>query len=454
MKAPELPQLFHKSFTYHTFEIISLTSRMKKIVLTTLITLLLFFHLSAQQPDKIYMPNIHTVKLFITGNQDAYPIIKLNVTNMMELHFDDLDATVKNYNYTYVLCDANWVPADVSSFDFLQGFTQGRLGQYRFSSVAKTKYLHYQALLPEQSCMPKLNGNYLLKVYLNGDTSKLAFTRRVLVTDNNIPVAAKVTLPFNTQLFRTHQKVQFTVDKSKLNILNPQQQFKVVVLQNFRWDNAIYGIQPTFIRNNLYEYSSDNNLVFPAGREYRWADLRSFRFQSERVDSADLNTIPFTVWLKPDLQRTTLRYVTYVDRNGAYEISATDVNSPWVQGDYANVHFTFLPKNPDDFTNKNVYLIGELATGNCDDALCRMNYNQERKVFEKTLLLKQGYYYYTYVTKVLNDKNAVAQTADTEGDFSETENSYTILVYYRSFSDRADQLVSAVTIDSRNIIQK
>ena len=115
-------------------------------------------------------------------------------------------------------------------------------------------------------------------------------------------------------------------------------------MQNYRWDNAVNNIQPTFMRGNVFEYSSDNT-VFPGGREYRWVDLRSFRFQSERVDSADLNTLPFNVYLKPDPQRTNLRYVTYVDLNGAYEISATDVNNPWWQGDYANVHFIFVPQN-------------------------------------------------------------------------------------------------------------
>jgi type 9 secretion system plug protein len=427
---------------------------MKKITLIAFVNLLFIFKVSAQQPDKIYMPNIHSVKLFIAGNQDAYPIIKLNATMMMELHFDDINANVKNYNYTYVLCDADWNPVDLSPFDFLQGFTQGRLSQYRNSSVSKTKYIHYQALLPEQSCMPKVSGNYLLKVYLNGDTSKLAFTRRVLVLDNVISIGAKVTQPFNTQLFRTHQKIQFTIDKTKLNILNPQQQLKVVVLQNFRWDNAITGMQPTFMRGNQYEYNNDNAFVFPAGREYRWADLRSFRFQSERVDSADLNTTPFNVWLKPDPQRTNMRYVTYVDLNGTYQVSATDVNNPWWQGDFANVHFVFVPQNLDEFKNKEVYLIGELATGNCDNAECKLDYNPDKKIFEKTLLLKQGYYYYTYVTKNSNDKKTSTETADTEGNYSETENSYTILVYYRSLSDRADELVGAVTIDSRNLTQQ
>jgi hypothetical protein len=427
---------------------------MKKLLLILLIDLLLFFNVFAQEPDKIYMPNIGSVKLFITGNQDAYPIIQLNVTQMIELHFDDLDANIKNYNYTYVLCDANWVPVDLSPFDFLQGFTQGRLGQYFNSSVAKTKYTHYQALLPEQSCMPKRSGNYLLKIYLNGDTSKLAFTRRILVLNNMIPIGAKITQPFNTQLFRTHQKVQFTIDKTKLNILNPSQQLKVVVLQNFRWDNALTGIQPTFMRGNIYEYSNDNDLVFPAGREYRWVDLKSFRFQSERVDSADLNTKPFTVWLKPDPQRTSMRYITYVDLNGSYEVSAIDVNNPWWQGDYANVRFTFVPQNLNEFANKQVFLIGELATGNCDNGRCLMDYNADKKIYEKTLLLKQGYYYYTYVTKDINAKQNATGTADTEGDYSETENSYTILVYYRAFSDRADELVGALTIDSRNMTQQ
>lgn len=424
---------------------------MKRTLLIATLTLLFLTRLSAQQPDKIYMPNIRSVKLFLRGDQGAYPIIPLGNIMAMELHFDDLDGTVKNYNYTYVLCDADWTPVDLNPLDFLQGFTQGRFNQYRSSSVAKTKYIHYQALLPEQNCAPKLSGNYLLKVYLNGDTSKLAFTRRVLVLDKIIPIGAKISEPYNGQLFGTHQKVQFTIDKTKLNILNPQQQLKTVILQNFRWDNAVVGLQPTFMRGNIYEYSSDNNCVFPAGREYRWADLRSFQYLTEQVDSADLNAKPISLWLKPDPQRATLRYVTYVDLNGSYQISATDVNNPWWQGDYANVHFQFVPQNPAQFTNKKVYIIGELATGNCDNAECLMDYNAEKKVFEKTLLLKQGYYYYTYISKLSGNKNAVAETADTEGNYFETENTYTILVYYRSFSDRSDKLIGAVTIDSYNM---
>lgn len=416
------------------------------------ISIFFSLHVFAQrEPDRAYMPNIHGIKLFKVGSQDSYPIITVGATMAMELHFDDLDATVKNYNYCYQLCNADWQPVDLSPFDYITGFSNGRLNQYRSSSIAKTKYIHYQALLPEQSCMPKIGGNYLLKVYLNGDTSKLAFTRRVLVLNNIVPIAAKITQPFNTQLFRTHQKVQFSIDKSKLNIINQQQQLKVVVLQNYRWASAVTGIQPLFMRGNLYEYNGEQDCTFPSGKEYRWADLRSFRFLSDRVDSTDLNSKPFSVWLRPDAERSKLPYISYIDMNGFYQVAASDVNNPWWQGDYANVHFIFKPTDNQPFSDKNIYLIGEMAD-DCPNHECLMQYNADQGIYETTLLLKQGYYSYDYITKAIDSRTKKLKSVpdDTDGNYWGTENDYTILVYYRSLAARSDELVGAVTINTRN----
>lgn len=182
-------------------------NRWISIVCCTLFCLHLF---AQRKPDKIYMQNIHTVQLFLAGNQLGYPIIQPGVTGATELHFDDLDGTVKSYSYTYQLCNADWQPVDLSPFDYIQGFSQNRITQYRASSIASVRYIHYQALLPEKNCVPKLTGNYLLKVFLNGDTSKLAFTKRLLVANNLVPIAAQIQQPFNSELFRTHQKVQFS----------------------------------------------------------------------------------------------------------------------------------------------------------------------------------------------------------------------------------------------------
>jgi hypothetical protein len=401
-----------------------------------------------RQPDKIYMPSINGVKLFTTGNQSGYPIITLGSTRALELHFDDLDAYVKSYSYTFELCNADWTPVNLGPFDYLQGFTQNRILQYRPSSLATTKYIHYQVSLPERNCMPSKSGNYLLKVFLNSDTSQLAFTRRVLVADNIASIAAQIQLPFNSALQRTHHKIQFTVDKTKLNIMSPEQQLKIVVLQNYQWNTAITGKQPMFMRGNQYEYNGERDFLFPAGKEYRWVDLRSFRFQSERIEQVDMNKRPFEVIVKPDPERTQFRYLFYQDLNGFDEIASTEQINPWQQGDYANVHFTFVPRNNQPIPGKDVYISGQL-TDYARDAGARMEYNAAKGVYEKTLLLKQGYYSYTYITASA-DNPALTDDELTEGNYWETENDYTILVYFRALGDRYDALVGITTVNSRS----
>ncbi|GAC1438554.1 MAG: DUF5103 domain-containing protein [Sediminibacterium sp.] len=396
------------------------------------------------------MPDIRTVKLFPLNNQMGTPLIRLNSTDQLELHFDDLSGYAKNYYYTFELCNADWLPADVNVFDYIKGFTQNRLSQYRMSSIASTRYVHYQANLPDRNCMPAKSGNYLLRVFLDADTAKLAFTRRFMVINEMVDIGARVMQPFDNQLLRTHQKIQFSVATRQLNILNPQQQVKAVVLQNNRWDDAVRNIQPMFIRGNVLEYNGEQDCLFPAGKEFRWADLQSFRFESDRVDRVDRSKQPYAIYIKPDMIRNDLRYVFFSDRNGWDEISTTESINPWWQTDYASVQFTLVPNNRQPFAGRNVYLLGEL-TGNQVGDTSLMHYDAAIGVYTKTLFLKQGYYSYMYATRDVNDLQARSDPSLTEGNYWETENEYMVLVYYRALGGRHDELVGMTTINSRNV---
>lgn len=399
-------------------------------------------------PDHVYMPDIRTPRLFQQNNQQSLALITLNSSDLLELHFDDLSGVPKNYYYTYVLCNADWTPADVSPFDYIRGFPQNRLSQYRASTVTANRYVHYQALLPDRNCMPSKSGNYLLKVYLDADTSRLAFTKRMLVVDNRASVGAQVQQPFDNEILRTHQKIQVAVNTQQLNILSPQQT-KLVILQNNRWDDAIRDIQPTFIRGKMMEYNAEQDCIFPAGKEYRWADLQSFRFLSDRMDRVDKAREPVDIYLKPDLERNNLRYLFFRDRNGWDEINTTESLNPWWQTDYAYVHFIFAPANRQPFAGRSVYLLGSF-TGNQIGDTSRMEYDAARGLYTRTILLKQGYYSYAYVTRSDRHPEEKADPSLTEGNYWETENAYTILFYYRSFSSRHDELVGIRSVNSRN----
>jgi len=418
--------------------------------ITLVIVLLTNSVVAQRQPDRVYMEGIKTVKLFQQNDQQSIPLIKLGSADQLELHFDDMTAYPRNFFYTYQLCNADWTPALLNPFDYIRGFVQNRLSQYRMSSIALTRYIHYQALLPDRSAVPTKSGNYLLKVFLDGDTSKLAFTKRIMIVDDKVNIGARIAQPFNNSLIRTHQKIQVTVATKDLNIMSPQQQTKLVIIQNNRWNDAATGLQPAFIRNNVLEYNGEQDALFPAGKEYRWADLRSFRFSSDRIDRIDKTAQPNLIYIKPDLVRNDLRYAFFNDRNGWNEIGTTESINPWWQGDYAYVTFTLLPPNAKPFAGKEVFITGEF-TGNQAGDSSLMEFDTEKGLYKKTLFLKQGYYSYNYVTK---DKNGVTVRSDpalTEGNYWETENEYLILFYFRPLSGRHDELVGITRLNSRNL---
>jgi Domain of unknown function (DUF5103) len=399
----------------------------------------------AQTPDSIYVNNIRTARLYNYGDQLSLPVIKLNSSDQAELHFDDLDGDVKYYYYTFQLCNSDWTPVDLNQFDYIKGFTQLRISAYHFSSIALTRYTHYQAVIPDRSGYPARSGNYILKVYLNGDTSQLAFTKRLMVLDNKASILAKVTQPYAPDLFQTHQRVQFTVSVKGLDVFNAGQQVKVVILKNFIWDDALTNFPPTFIRGNALEYNSESIGVFPGGKEWRWLDITDFHLQSERVRTADYNKNSTEIYLKPDGPREGQRYIYYRDYNGMFVSSAIRGYNPLWEMDYATVHFSFIPPNGIVYPNKDIYLFGQLTNYNYADSL-KMIFNAEKGIYETHLLLKQGYYDYTYMAV---DKNNPAIHSELDGNYYETENLYTILVYYKSFTDRSDQLIGVATFDTR-----
>lgn len=401
--------------------------------------------LSALNPDSVFVKNIQTVRLYTMGNQLTIPVIHLNGNDALQLLFDDLDADVKYYYYTYQLCNSDWTPANIGQFEYLKGFTQQRITNYRFSSIAHIRYTHYEAILPDKSMYPTRSGNYILKVYLNNDTSQIAFTKRMMIVDNKASVAARVTKPYSPEYFNTHQKIDFSVDVKALQSFNAPQQIKVVLLQNYRWDDAKEDLKPAFIRGTSLEYNTANHAIFEAGKEWRWLDVRDFHLQSDRVLSADYKRNSTDIFLRSDIPLSTQRYVYYKDLNGMSSIEAIRGVNPFYEGDYATVYFSFAPPNGQAYTNKDIYLFGQLTNYNFIDSL-KMKFDPSKSIYETHLLLKQGYYDYTYITV---DKSNPSIRTELDGNYFETENVYTVLVYYKPFIGRADELIGVYSLDSR-----
>jgi hypothetical protein len=400
----------------------------------------------AQNGDVTYHQNIHSAKLYKAGDQISFPALILNRNETLELHFDDLDADVKTYYYSFQLCNADWSPSVLRTFEYTKGFQNVRITNYRNSSLAFVRYTHYQAGIPDRNSYPTRSGNYLLKVFLNGDTSQLAFTKRFVVVEMKSSIAAQILQPFNARLYNTAQKLQIGVQTdTKVQLFSPTD-LKIVALQNNSWLTSVSMDRPTITRGNYYEYSDEALTSFPAIKEFRWVDLRSFRLKGDRIQTLDAKRNSTDIVVAPDPARSTMTYVYYRDLNGGYTIETIDNPNPFWQGDYATVHFRYFPPGNKAIEGQDVYLFGELSNYAADTS-GKMSFNTERGAYEKTMFLKQGYYNYNYATMPIN-KKGYPDFSQTEGNYWATENAYVILVYYRPFGARADELIGYTSLNS------
>lgn len=403
--------------------------------------------MNVRNPEAVFNPNIQSIKFFKNGEQVAFPVMRLGNLEQMELHFDDLQNRAQNYFYTFILCNSDWSRTNLSQMDYIRGFAQNRINRFRASSATFTRFFHYTANLPDRNCVPSRSGNYILLVFLNGDTSQAMFTRRFMVVQDRVSLATEVKQPFNQNFFRSHQKIVTRVDLRTLDVFNPAQQLRLVVMQNNRWDMVQHASVPTFIRGKVYEYNVEDNFIFEGGKEWRWLDLRSLRLQSDRVASVDYHDNSYDIYVRPDTVRSALRYIFYPDLNGRYFIANLENVNIWSMSDYANVHFTFLPDDPAVYQGKKIYLYGEFTSYRLLPQYA-MEYNSNLNIFEKTLRLKNGFYSYIYVTQSQNNPDELPKMEFTEGNNWETENQYTILLYYRAFGGRADELVGYTEMNS------
>ena len=252
--------------------------------------------------------------------------------------------------------------------------------------------------------------------------------------------------PFNARLYNTAQKLQIGVQTdSKVQLFSPTD-LKIVALQNNNWLTSVILDRPTINRGNYMEYSDEAQTAFPAIKEFRWVDLRSFRLKGDRIQHLDTKRNSTDITVVPDPVRASLPYVYYRDLNGSYTIETIDNPNPFWQGDYATVHFSYFPPGNKAVEGQELYLFGEF-TNYAADTTGRMTFNPDRGAYEKTLLLKQGYYNYTYATLPMN-KKGYPDFSLSEGNYWATENAYVILVYYRPFGARADELIGFTTLNS------
>ena len=395
--------------------------------------------------DSIYNETIRSVRFFAGGNPTSSPIMNLK-TGSLKLVFDDMDVEVKDLMFSIEQCDRFWKPSKLDRLEYLEGFQEERVTNYKNAFTTNIPYMHYEILLPTETMRITKSGNYLLKVYEDDANKTILLTRRFVIYEQILtPVPA---MTFSSPIkYNTHHEMDISIEPKQFRVQNPINDISVTILQNGRWDNAAHLIKPSYVQGEKIIFDYQDSITFAAGKEWRYVDLRSTRFRSERVQTIDKGTDTWDYVLRNDLDRSREPYLIYPDLDGGYFIETNDYNNDisqsTIKADYVNAFFTLLKKT--EIEEADVYIFGALTDWKIDKRF-KMTYNSERKGYEGEILLKQGFYNYVYAVVPKGTKQVDTETL--EGNWYETEDEYTLLVYFTPFGSRVDRVIGFYSFKS------
>jgi len=397
--------------------------------------------------NHVYQNYIKGVEMLRVGNDMADPIIMLNSDERFFVCFDDLQSSYRQYYYQVQFCNADWSKAEIWANEYLDGLEEDQVAKYESSFNTRTSYTHYEFTFPNERFNLKKSGNYILRVFWRNAKGEEvnAFTRRFLVVDPKVTVTANIGRAGTSEDYETKQEVDFVIHTNGYQIDAPYQDIKVVILQNWRWDNALTTLKPYMVYNDKLDYSFDNGTnLFDGVNEFRRFDIKSLKFLSEKVREISYDDTVFFVKLWDSERRVFKEYTIEADIDGKFLLKTDDEPTVANYGEYAVVKF-FLPYEA-PIVEGNLYVAGGF-NGWQYTPENKMEYNYRRKGYEANILFKQGYYNYWYV--MLPNHSTVGDATWVEGNHSQTRNSYTILVYHHPKGELYDELIATGSFESK-----
>jgi hypothetical protein len=385
---------------------------------------------------------IHTLRVTVAGESLSEPIIGLNADKQIEINFDAMDQNYNRFAYSIEHCDADWNTSSLTPVEYMNGFQGLTIDDFANALATTTSYTNYRLLLPNDEVELKVSGNYAVRIYRENEPAKILLTACFSVVEPLLSISGEASGNTLIDFNKEHQQVNFTINHKNLSLTYPQTDIKLFVYQNRRRDNVVSELKPTSILSDRLVYEQNRSLIFEAGNEYRRIEFLSHTYNGMGVENISFFNPYYHVTLQTELSRARPSYQYDQDQNGRFLIRCSRCNEPDVEADYALVHFSL---KSDPYPDGTVYLLSDIYH-NVLDEKSRMDYNAVTAQYEKTVLLKQGNYNYQYI--FVPSGQTRGETSLLEGDYFQTENEYTIYVYYRPFGARYDRLVGFASIGS------
>ena len=412
------------------------------------ITLLFFLFLfqipvgHAQVEETIEPEYIRTIQFKGTSAQSRLPIIELG--QKLQLSFDDIIGNEADYFYTIAHFNFDWTPSDLSKGEYLDGFDDVRIETYENSFNTLQLYSNYKLSIPNRETRAiKKSGNYLLRIF--NDDGEIVFSRKFMVLERVLSVEVEIKRSRIIKNIDQQQVVQFKINSPNLLLINPKQNVKTLILQNNNLKTAITNLKPLYTIGSELIYKYDQEAAFWGGNEFLFFDNKDLRSSTNGVRYVELNEL-YENFLFTNIDRSTRPYTYNPDINGNFQVRNLYASQNQnIEADYVLMHFNL--QHYGSLGDKEIHIYGNFNNWTIDQTTY-MRYNEKTDTYQNARLFKQGFYNYKYV--MVNRDGSIEQ-GPISGNFWETENQYTVLVYYRAPGSRFDRLLGKGSANSSKI---
>jgi hypothetical protein len=416
------------------------------IMLKKYLSIVLFLYaisISFSQEKEINPPyHIKTIS-FVQNGQNAIPLFQLG--DSFQLQFDDLHGTEDNYYYKIMHCDYDWKQSQLSINEYLTGFDNQRIQDYTNSLNALQIYSHYRIPFPNKLTQLKVSGNYVISI-LNED-QEVVFSRKFIIYEPLVSVPMQVKRARNVKDVEYKHNIDFAVKSNAITFQSPLKNVKVLLMQNGKFNNAISDIKPMYTIGNDLIYKYDSETQFWAGNEYLFFENKNIRAANNSIARIDTEGGLYNCFLYTSNARAKNPYTYWPDINGNFSIKNISAENDEIEADYAWIYFSLSA--PSFYQNKDIFITGMFNNYALTDEN-KMEYNAKKGIYEKALMIKQGFTNFNYT--IADKSGKIDEASAIDGNFYQTENNYFAIIYYRENNQRYDRVIGKGVATSTDII--
>lgn len=410
--------------------------------LTTLLILTLAISLSLRaEGERRYLGQVGSTQVKVYDRdgiprRERIPILYLGSQDNVHINFDLLGYDAPTLAYRIKLCNADGVPSSLPSLEYISGFDSDFLAPPSPSYGTRMPYQHYHLSLPNEHTDFKVSGNYLIEITHATDSDSILLSIPIAVSEETAKLSATASRHTTLGNIETHQQIDVVAEQLSGGSL-ASDEVSLVVVQN-GIHRQVYS-KPSSVLANQVRYQGVEAITFEGGNEFRRIEYTSEYDLGQGVETMRLQDGIIEIQATPSQPRQQ-HHQHEQNLRGRSIIATRGGRSTETEVDYVLTTFSLLmPYQP----NGDIILAGD-AMRYLPIAQRTMHYDNHLAGYICTMPLKMGYHEWLYLW---SSTEALASSVYTiEGSYKETSNDYTLLLYKRAPSDRADRLIATLEI--------